>query len=111
MFRLYNKQKQLERNGERYEKDTLDLDKWVVKKIFELANGEGIPCLVDGSIMYTRNADTGSLEVRSDLKETQIFRLAALLSQKSLSDWEGYATNFDALQITTLLAGLQKDIM
>ena len=56
--------------------------------------------------MYEKDAESDTISTIDVMKETQIFRLMALLCQKSLDDWKQYSENLSALPIDNLLANI-----
>ncbi len=68
-----------------------------------------MPCLIDGSILYTKD-ESGSILVNEKLETTNIFRLSAMLCQDNLSEWyESHRNSYGKLTTTQLINGIVED--
>ena len=63
----------------------VDLKDNVSNLIFKTVSAKGIPCLVDGSILYGKTEGSGAIfDTWDTTKNTEVFRLAAMLCQETL---------------------------
>ncbi len=90
-----------------YGKDTMDLDESAAQRLFQWIIANGTPCLVDGGIMYEKDAQTGSVDTIGAMKETKIFGLTALLCQKSLSSYSQSVGSLGELPLDDLLEAIE----
>ena len=86
-----------------------DLSGNLLKYFAEKTIAGAIPCLVDGSILYAKD-ESGVIAAREELKNTNIFRLSAILCQDNLSEWyEDHRNNYGGLTTEQLLNGTVED--
>ena len=86
-----------------------DLSADMLKFFFDKAVAGAMPCLVDGAILYVKD-ESGSIDVNEELKDTNIFRLSAMLCQENLSEWyERHRNNYAKLTVKQLMDGIVED--
>ncbi|MCM1086769.1 MAG: DUF5057 domain-containing protein, partial [Muribaculaceae bacterium] len=78
-----------------------NLSETAMKRIFERVQANALPCLVDGAILFDKDAESGQITVKkegsSTITNTGIFRLAAMLCQSSL-ETDLISVGIDALR-------------
>ncbi|MBD5526486.1 MAG: DUF5057 domain-containing protein [Lachnospiraceae bacterium] len=86
-----------------------DLSDDLLEFFFDKTIAGAMPCLVDGAILYVKN-ESGSIDVNEELKDTNIFRLSAMLCQDNLSEWyEKHRNNYVKLTVKQLMDGIVDD--
>ena len=97
---------------------TNDINSDVMKNLYQQAIAGAKPCLVDGGILYTDTSDvvdggesvpSEGTVINDDLKETKIFRLAALLCQSNPDSWYEEHGDYASMSIGDLTANLVDD--
>ena len=102
-----------------YDASANDLSTEAVQYLYSAAVSGAKPCLVDGSVLYAQDTtvegDEGE-EIPSDavlvnetLKNTNIFKLSALLCQNDLGEWFATHSDFMSISIDELLNGIVSD--
>lgn len=89
-----------------YTAEGMDFTSDSAKRLFERVTAGGLPCLVDGRILYETNEE-GTSVVREAYKEKQIFRLAEMLCQPDLESWyEAHTQNMMSVKTEELLEAI-----